>query len=186
MKVLTRTADSPDVRDVLTTGWMGMRPISVSVGAKSDPILEGFVADWPESKIAAALRSTYIEEGAIQTGSVTEMVAEEMRDLRRFSKLLAPADVGVKVELKPTKSGALTVKLPREESPDLAEGDTVAFNCFCSPKYLLNTRGVVLEVKGKKALIEVDQGDLARLQKAGRDRFQAKVNAPLTILDKVA
>lgn len=179
MKVLVSTsaADSPSVTDILSCGTFALE----TLGGTGGDVTEGAVAEMPDAAIAA-----YVKKLALsgEAGAYFDP-KEARRDLKATARIIAPVEVGGVVKVKAVKRGVQFI-LPKREAAELEVGDAVAFNAYCSPKYLLNARGKVIEVLGAdKVRIAVDQSDLKRLQQAGRDRFKEQVRCPIGILDKV-
>ena len=178
MKVLVPTADSP-IEGILSSSWACLRPVA---HPEAEPVFKGVVAEFDNSKIRDFLNRISLSPD-YDLGEFWSPT-ETMKDLQRFSKHIASADLGETVTVKAVKSG-LQIQLPKREAPELAVGDAVAFNDRCKPKYMLNVRGVVTDAQGVKVVVQLDEGDLDRLRRAGHDRFDAVTTAPVGILDKV-
>lgn len=185
MKVVVRTTDvagsngRASVLDVLKPAWSGLNCISEVTEAGVTNYLKGEVKDFPESAIKGAI---ILGWGDLKPSSAD--ISGEMRSMRSFAKKLAGFEVGDVIEFRQGKKGGFYFDLPEKEVASLAVGDVVAFNERVSPKYMMNVRAVVEEVKDGNVIIALDEGDLGRLERSGHKRA-AKSNCPKALLDIV-
>lgn len=179
MKVLVRkeAAETPKVTDILTIPMNGgvLRTLDGEIEAT-----EGIVKSVGEGAI-----KSYLKVRRLRDNKYDGWDKDEMKEMRSFGKMLASYDDGDTVA--PEING-LSVKVPikTREREEIAVGDTVAFCETCRPAYLLNARATVTAIKGDKVTLAIDEGDLARLKRAGRDRFGAVTTAPVGIVEKVS
>lgn len=179
MKVLVRkeAAESAKVTDILTIPMKGgvLRTLDGEIEAT-----EGVVKSVGDKAI-----KSYLAIRRLRDDKYEGWDKDEMREIRSFGKMLSSYDDGDVV--KPEING-LSVRVPikEREREAIAVGDTVAFCETVRPAYLLNARATVTEIKGDKVVLAIDKGDLARLKRAGRDRFGAVTTAPVGIVEKVS
>ena len=178
MRVLVRVSDdAPSGGDILRLGDGCL----VTMDGKNE-VLKGRVFDTKPAAVkqAAAVAAEKLNEGHEASFYADEWVSE----VRRLGKSLAAFEAGDVVDVE-AKGSAIVIPQPEREVVPLAVGDVAAFNDLVSPQYLMNARVTITAVAGERVSYEMDEGDVQRLRRAGKNRG-AKGKAPREILDKVS
>jgi hypothetical protein len=111
------------------------------------------------------------------------------RDVRWIAKRLVDVPDGTTVGLV-TKGDSYGLDIPEDATPDRSEGlevgSQVAIGPNVSPKAMMNARGKVKSIKGSRAVVELDEGDLNRIERATGKKFRRETSMPLSTLEVVA
>jgi hypothetical protein len=111
------------------------------------------------------------------------------RDVRWIAKRLVDVPDGTTVRLV-TKGDSYGLDIPEDATPDRSEGlkvgSQVAIGPNVSPKAMMNARGKVKSIKGNRAVVELDEGDLNRIERSTGKKFRRETSMPLSTLEVVA
>jgi hypothetical protein len=116
---------------------------------------------------------------------------ESARDINKaldfISRALSDVIEGaeIRVECRGTKIRLVVPPEARTERPPIEAEDRVVFNGHVRPKTMLNARGTVESVSGRKATVKLDAGDRRRIIEATGMHYPESTTAPLDILDKL-
>lgn len=116
--------------------------------------------------------------------------AEIEKDMKWIARAAGDYENGTEANFK-AKGRSFTIVFDEsgriDRAEGLAEGDVVAVGPTISPKSLLNAHGLVVSVNGTKCKVELDEGDLDRINRASTGRkFANPVNLPKSVVEKVA
>jgi hypothetical protein len=179
------------------------------VGVDREEAEKGEVAEMNEMVVMSRIEATIRERdlkarraaGAEDDDTVT-MVPIDMedpfrfteakdlkRDVRWIAKRLVDVPDGTTVSLV-TKGDSYGLDIPEDAKPDRSEGlkvgSHVAIGPNVSPKAMMNARGKVKSIKGNRAVVELDEGDLNRIERSTGKKFRRETSMPLSTLEVVA
>lgn len=179
------------------------------LGVDREEVEKGEVAELNEQSIMRRIDATIRERdlkarrtaGAADDDTVT-MVPIDMedpfrfteakdlkRDVRWIAKRLVDIPDGTTVGLV-TQGSGYGLDIPEGARPDRSEGlkvgSQVAVGPNVTPKAMMNARGKVKSIKGSRAVVELDEGDLNRIERSTGKKFRRETSMPLSTLEVVA
>lgn len=154
---------------------------------------EGVVAERPDAivnrAVTVAVKSMKTDsEGNIDLDDPFAFSESKdlKRDLKWIGKRLVDVDNEATVSIQKTGRG-YSLDIPDGSSPDRSEGiavgTRVAVGPNISPKALMNAHGVVKSISGNRARVEVDKGDLDRVNRSTGKNYPSDTSFPLSSLE---
>jgi hypothetical protein len=113
-----------------------------------------------------------------------------LRDVRFISKNIIDVPEGTTVKVRRSGRTAIALDIPKSALPDrqagLRIGSKVAVGPNVTPKPLMNARGTVVGIRGVRASIDFDEGDLDRVKRATGKTFTNPVPMHKATLEVIA
>jgi hypothetical protein len=108
-----------------------------------------------------------------------------MSDIRFIARSLSNVQDGTEIRMQSSGARSKLVIPPQAQAAKatVTKGARVAFNGRVSPKTMLNSRGTVQSIRGRRATVKLDASDRRRVTEATGKDYPESTTAPVEILD---
>jgi len=183
MKVLLKEgSDRPTPATILVPSWRG-DAFETLIGETIPATRKGVIAESPEGPIVDA-----VHVAAKERDNPIVSSKDFIGSLRHLNKGLGDYEIGSKIGLKEVKGRTVfddSEAKRVDRAGGLARGDQIAIGPSIRPKAYMNARGTVVSVGGGKVEVDLDPGDLDRIERERGKPIAERQSIPVSCVEKV-